>query len=955
MSSFCRYLAAICGVTLFGALVAARVSATEALHVRIDRQIAAAQIGPASPIVSDAEFLRRVSLDLTGQIPAAATARQFLADTSTDKRPQLVDRLLASPQFEHHMANVFDVMFMERRADKGVPSAEWRQYLRRSIAENKPYDQLAREILAADGVDPALRPAVKFYLDREGEPNLLARDVGRIFFGRDLQCAQCHDHPNIDSYYQADYYGLFACFNRGVLFTDPKDKKIYFAEKADGGVAFHSVFDPDAKGHTRPRLPGGLQLGEPAFEPGEEYTVKPADGVRPVPKYSRRARLSAEATSGTNRAFNENIANRLWAHLFGRGLVEPVDLHHADNPPSHPKLLTLVADEFVAMKYDVKAFLREVVLSQTYQRAIDLPEQVLLVIDPSLPAHITSLETELQRLSAAATDSVKAVEQAQDELRVTRTAAVDLASQAGKMAAAAEEAKKAANTALQARDQAQSALNARQEAANALGEAAAETERAAQQLPEDKPLAAAAAKFKERALPLAAEVAAAAKAVADLAASANSASQKLAAAQSALAELIAKRTAADTRVESFEAQHATALVKNQADRAAARHTQRRLSTLQSLLSCQAAIQARNASRTAIAKLDAEQRDLKLALAKIAADLPGQQQALADGQQQHAAAAEALAQLRRQLAVRGELAKTVARAASKADVARQKLPADAELAQAAQTIKDRAEQLAAESAELTKSVAAGEQAMNVAAAGLAVRQQAVDSAMSALGNCESRIATLSIERQTATAKLHEDDANHSRLAEELTRYEIQQFATASLKPLAPEQLAWSVMQAIGLSEQLCTAAEAELNAKAPLTDAIRNDPAQLALRAMQIDDAAHAKLQANAARFVELFGAGAGQPQTYFATADQALFFGNDGQIRNWLAPAAGNLTERLSQLSDPTALAEELYLSVLTRLPNEAEIAETTTYLTARADQRTAAVQELAWALIASIEFRFNH
>ena len=141
--------------------------------------------------------------------------------------------------------------------------------------------------------------------------------MGRIFFGRDLQCTQRHDHPIINSYFQADYHGLLAFLNRGALFTDPKDKKVYFAEKAEGDVAFRSVFDPDAKGDTRPRLPGGLQLAEPTFAAGEEYTVKPADGVRPVPKYSRRAKLAEEATSGANRAFNENIANRLWRSCWG--------------------------------------------------------------------------------------------------------------------------------------------------------------------------------------------------------------------------------------------------------------------------------------------------------------------------------------------------------------------------------------------------------------------------------------------------------------------------------------------------------------------------------------------------------------------------------------------------------------------------------------------------------------
>ncbi len=186
------------------------------------------------------------------------------------------------------MSGVFDVMLMERRPEKNVPIAEWQKYLYESFAANKPYDKIVQEILTADGVDPAARPQARFYLDREGEANLLTRDVGRIFFGMDLQCAQCHDHPLIADYYQADYQGLYAFFNRGQLFTD-KEKKVSFAEKADGDVSYVSVFDATRKGTALPQLPGGEPVPEPSFNKGEEYVVAPADNVRPVPKYSRRA------------------------------------------------------------------------------------------------------------------------------------------------------------------------------------------------------------------------------------------------------------------------------------------------------------------------------------------------------------------------------------------------------------------------------------------------------------------------------------------------------------------------------------------------------------------------------------------------------------------------------------------------------------------------------------------
>src|SRR5262249_44214624 len=145
---------------------------------------------------------------LAGTIPPAEEARAFLDDPSPAKRERLIDRLLAGPEFARHMQRTFDVFLMERRPDKHVPKAAWQEYLHASFAANKPLDQLVSELLSSDGSDSATRPAAKFYLDREADPHLLTRDVGRLFLGMNLECAQCHDHPLYPSYKQADYYGL---------------------------------------------------------------------------------------------------------------------------------------------------------------------------------------------------------------------------------------------------------------------------------------------------------------------------------------------------------------------------------------------------------------------------------------------------------------------------------------------------------------------------------------------------------------------------------------------------------------------------------------------------------------------------------------------------------------------------------------------------------------------------
>jgi hypothetical protein len=376
----------------------APLSAQDSLHQRIDQAITGGKAdfdASAAPLASDAEFLRRVYLDLTGTIPAATEVRAFLADTATNKRELLIDRLLGSSEHARHMQNVFDVMLMERRGGKHIPQAQWQEYLRVSFAANKPWDQLVREILTADGVDPAERPAAKFYLDRLGEPHLLTRDISRLFLGTNLQCAQCHDHPRVSHYKQDHYYGIYAFLNRSFLFTDSRTKQAVFAEKGEGDVTYVSVFDPaKVTKSTGPRMPARPLVKEPALEKGKEYEVAPAKDVRPVPKFSRRAQLAAELTSPENVQFRRNIANRLWALLMGRGLVHPVDMQHPGNPPVHPELLELLADDLLARNYDMKGFLRELALSKTYQRSSEPPEGKEFSEDSFAVMHLKPLTPE---------------------------------------------------------------------------------------------------------------------------------------------------------------------------------------------------------------------------------------------------------------------------------------------------------------------------------------------------------------------------------------------------------------------------------------------------------------------------------------------------------------------------------------------------------------------------------
>jgi hypothetical protein len=199
--------------------------------------------------------------------------------------------------------------------------------------------------------------AARFYLDRSGDGNLITRDVGRVFFGRDLQCAQCHDHPLVDSYFQSDFQGIAAFFSGGYMVEVAEgDKKLQvYAEKSLLEI-YESVFHKGNARRTLPRIPGTAEVVPPSVQPGDDYEITPAEGIAAKPKYSRRLQLAQLATSGNVTAFNENWANRLWSLIFGRGVIHPTDLIHADSEPLHPELLPLLGQDLPHLDFNCVTF-----------------------------------------------------------------------------------------------------------------------------------------------------------------------------------------------------------------------------------------------------------------------------------------------------------------------------------------------------------------------------------------------------------------------------------------------------------------------------------------------------------------------------------------------------------------------------------------------------------------------
>ncbi|HEX8913110.1 MAG TPA: DUF1549 domain-containing protein [Humisphaera sp.] len=370
----------ILAILAIALLVAPTARAADPLHARIDAAVAthAARSGiPAAPPADDAEFLRRAYLDLVGTIPTADEARAFLADKSTDKRAKLIDRLLADERFDRNMAERVALMLMERRAAADKPETEkFEAYLRRSIAANKPLDRVAAEILCPDPADEANRDAAIFWtkrLENYGQNPVdlpgLTRDVGRLFLGVDLKCAQCHNHLTVKEYKQSDYQGLFAFVGHTYIRKDVQFPAV--GEKlVDKKVEFVSVF-VGAKEEVGPRIIGRPEITIPVMAKGQEWVEAP-DKKRNfggVPKFSPLKVLAEQLPSANNERFVRNLANRLWFLMAGRGVVHPLDLHHKDNPPSVPGLLEALSAGLVEQKFDLRSFVREVALSEAYQRS----------------------------------------------------------------------------------------------------------------------------------------------------------------------------------------------------------------------------------------------------------------------------------------------------------------------------------------------------------------------------------------------------------------------------------------------------------------------------------------------------------------------------------------------------------------------------------------------------------
>jgi hypothetical protein len=295
---------------------------------------------PPSDPADDATFLRRVYLDTIGTLPTATEAREFLANKNPDKRAQLIDELLDRSEYADYWTMRWsDLLRVDRDAVTAQGSVALSRWLRRQFAENRPYDQFVREILTARGSITRESPA-GFFKALE-KPEVMSRSISQLFLGVRIECAQCHHHPS-EKWAQDDYLALAG------FFTGIGVKKL---PNGDDAVVAKSGTDlkHPRTGKFIPASPLGAAPVE--FEPGID----------------RRAYLADWMTSPENPYLARALANRLWAHYFGRGLVEPIDDLRATNPATNEPLLDDLAQHLKKVKFDVKALTRTMLNSRVYQ------------------------------------------------------------------------------------------------------------------------------------------------------------------------------------------------------------------------------------------------------------------------------------------------------------------------------------------------------------------------------------------------------------------------------------------------------------------------------------------------------------------------------------------------------------------------------------------------------------
>lgn len=339
----------------------------QAIQSRIDQEKIA-----AAPLASESTQLRRLTLDLAGRIPTRKEIEQYASLPESNRYQTTVDRLMSSVDYSYHLRNELDVLLLASMKD----DSEWRNYLLRAAQQNRSWRQIFEDVMLPDGSNEETKASAKFLGERIRDIDKMTNDTAVLFFGVNISCAQCHDHPLVSDWEQKHFYGMKSFFNRTY-----KTKKDTLAEKYEGTVKFKTVAGKEYEAEFM--FLNGTAVEEPKVEKTDEQRKAEQEEVKrqmkekdappaKEPDFSPRRELVSLALTADSNGQNylaRSIVNRTWARLTGHGFVEPLDQLHSENPASHPELFAWLTRDFIENGYDLKRLIHGMVLSDPYRRS----------------------------------------------------------------------------------------------------------------------------------------------------------------------------------------------------------------------------------------------------------------------------------------------------------------------------------------------------------------------------------------------------------------------------------------------------------------------------------------------------------------------------------------------------------------------------------------------------------
>ncbi len=335
-------------------------SSTKHLDRHIDAVLKQEGLEPSKQS-NDAEFLRRIYLDMTGKIPTSEEVLDFINDGSSNKRSKKIDELVGSKESINYWTLLWVNWLIGRRDDGDDRRIGLNGWVREALETNMPYNQFVKELVAADG-ELQDNPAGNYVLRYERSPVFLTSHTSRLFLGLPMQCAECHDHKT-EAWLQEDFYGVAAFFTG--IESEEKEEFQTIDMNGDPKMMQNFLIKNTPKQERTIYVESMDESVPPRYLDGTEYKGE---------LIKKREALAEWMTAKTNPYFSKAIVNRIWKHFMGRAFVEPIDGFGEEYPATNPALLAWLAEDFVIHGYDLQHLMRTILNSKTYQRSSETNE-----------------------------------------------------------------------------------------------------------------------------------------------------------------------------------------------------------------------------------------------------------------------------------------------------------------------------------------------------------------------------------------------------------------------------------------------------------------------------------------------------------------------------------------------------------------------------------------------------